>query len=426
MSARCRVGLAAGWGAVIGWLPITIKYITMVSSPYGADFGMYYAAAETLRFSPHRNIFLQQTLTETVLVHGGCGGPPHYPYPYQPLLGLLFEPLTYLRCWDASTLWLILNYTLWFGVAGFYAYQAWRRRQSLQALGSAMITVFFLPVLLGIGWGQVHLVLLVCIIAGILLVERDHDYAAGIVLGAGAVLKYFPAFLIAYYLLRGRWRVALGAAATSALLVIGEGLVVGPQTLIESISAGENDVRYYARTVEGGHWMSSLPGGVTVAYLAAVIFFVVVVWLQWRPESRAASMRLGAGWALATMLMISPLIWWYYLTWLLPALVICLEATVQFAKRTAPGGWRSFVIRWWPFMTLALDYCLLLVPFSMSVPTYRFAAAGTLLLWLLCGALYVRSAGARLPGGLASLRSWRRSPVGVAPSGTAGSGAVSG
>ena len=44
----------------------------------------------------------------------------------------------------------------------------------------------------------------------------------------------------------------------------------------------------------------------------------------------------------------------------------------------------------------------------------REMAVGTLLLWLLCGALYLWSAGVRLPGGVVSLHAWRRAPVGAA------------
>ncbi len=428
MSTRWRrFGLAAGWGAVIGWLPMSIVYAYLLQYADGGDFGMYYAAAETLRFSPHSNVFLQQTLTATVLAHGGCGSPPLYPYPYQPLLALLLEPLTYLPCQTAVAVWFVFNFALWFGVSAIYIVRAWRRSGSAQALLVAMMTLFLLPVLSGIGYGQVHLVLLVCILGSVMLIKRDHPYAGGVLLGFGVVLKYFPAILVLYYLLRGRWRVAVGAAAASIALVVAQGLIVGPQTLLESIGAGEADVRYYAAIDEGGHWMNSLPGGVFIGYLAAVAFVATVVWLRWGRGSQASNELVGAGWALATMLMLSPLVWWYYLTWLLPALMICLDVALQYAKQAGSGrGWRALVSRWWPGAALALSYCLLIViPFHVPHPIYRAPAAGTLLLWLLCGALYLWSAGVRLPGGVPSLRAWRRAPVGVAASNAGGMGASS-
>lgn len=58
MAARWRrFGMAAGWGAIIGWAPMAIVYATASQSPDGRDFGMYYAAAETLRYVPIGDVY---------------------------------------------------------------------------------------------------------------------------------------------------------------------------------------------------------------------------------------------------------------------------------------------------------------------------------------------------------------------------------
>ncbi|HEU0025878.1 MAG TPA: glycosyltransferase family 87 protein, partial [Ktedonobacterales bacterium] len=296
-------------------------------------------------------------------------------------------------------------------------YQAWRRYGVARALVVAMMALFLLPVLWGIGFGQVHLVVLAIILAGMLLISHNHEYAGGAVLGFGGVLKYFPAVLILYYLLCGRWRSVIGATVASIALVVTQWLIVGPQTLVESIGAGQRDVRYFAALEEGGHWMNSLLGGVLIGYFTGLTFVVIVVWLRWSRGKRTANEEVGAGWALTTMLLLSQLVWWHYLTWLLPALMVCLDVALLYAKRPVIGqNWRSLASHWWPVVTLGIAYCLLnIIPFHLPHPLFRASAAGTLLLWVLCGALYLWSAGVRLPSNFALARLWRRASADVAP-----------
>jgi hypothetical protein len=428
MSARWRrIGLAAGWGIVIGWSLIAPVFATSLQPDNGGDFGMYYATAETLRYSPHANIYDLRTLVSTVRTYGGCALPLNGPYPYQPLTALLIEPLTLLPCHDAATLWRFLNFALWFGGAALLSFHSWRRHGPVRALLVAMITLFFAPILSGIHLGQVHLIMLACMMAGIALVERDHEFTGGAALGLGVMLKYFPVALVFYYLLRGRWRVGVGAILVTAALAIMEDLIVGQQTLLASIGAGERDVRYYSASNQGGHWMSSLPAGVALAYLAGAAFVVTVVALHWRRGGKPTNTSLGAGWAIATALIFSPLVWWFYMTWLLPAFLICLDVSIEFAKANRARGWRSVISSGIPFIALPLSYGLLLIPaYFPGVAHYRFTAAGTLLLWLLCGALYVWSAGVRLPDIVPWSRIGRwRAPAEIEPARVDGIGAVS-
>jgi glycosyl transferase family 87 len=255
--------------------------------------------------------------------------------------------------------------------------------------------MFFLPILTGVAFGSVHLVLLAIMLAGILLIEDRHDVMGGMALGFGATLKYFPAFLILYYLLRGRWRAVASASITALVFLLAEWLMVGRDTMLASIGAASAAVRAGSTLFQGGHWMRALPGGVALAYLAGIAFIAAVVWLQRRPETARGDLMLGAGWAIATMLLLSPLVWWSYMTWLLPTLLACLGVALRYAGQARPGrGWRAWAARWWPLATGAVAYALLLVPQING--NFREQALGTLLLWLLSGALYLWSAGVRL------------------------------
>lgn len=84
---------------------------------------------------------------------------------------------------------------------------------------------------------------------------------------------------------------------------------------------------------------------------------------------------LEYAWAICTMLAISPLVWAFYLVWLLPAVVICLGASRPTIWRVAP---------------LLILYSLTAFPLGMAL-----RPPATLLLWLISGALFARS---MLPG----------------------------
>ena len=89
------------------------------------------------------------------------------------------------------------------------------------------------------------------------------------------------------------------------------------------------------------------------------------------------------------MLFFSPVIQWLYLTWLLPAFWACLIETVRIARSgVATRDWR----RWAPLTAVALIFVISLVPFNHIANSVTIIS-----LWLLSGALYLRSAGLRAP-----------------------------
>lgn len=69
--------------------------------------------------------------------------------------------------------------------------------------------------------GQVGLLLLFLVVTTWFLVERGREWIAGAALGLAALIKILPAALIVFFLLKRRWRVAGGAAATCLILGFG-------------------------------------------------------------------------------------------------------------------------------------------------------------------------------------------------------------
>lgn len=394
-----RLGLAGGWTALAIWLPMSIRFTNDGQRANGGDFGMYYAAAEALRLSPHADLYLRNVLAATVMTHGGCGSPPTTPYPYQPLLAIVLEPMTLLPCSDAANIWMVFNFLLWFGLAGLLSFQAWRRYGATQALIVAALILAFRPILAGIYLGQIHLIILALMVVGVALIERRREFSGGAALGLGFMLKYLPGVIVLYFLLRGRWKVAAGAGVVSAALSALEYLLVGPHILAESVTAGAADVRYYAAANQHGHWMSAIPGGVALAYGLGIVFVVLVVWRSRRTYSIHQALspdmleRLAAYWAVVTLLLISPLTWWFYMTWLLPAYLVAVEFLVAlYHQRHGARAWRA-LLGISPLLALfALSYGLIEIPAYVSV-----VAVGSVGLWLLCGVLYLWGAGVRWP-----------------------------
>ncbi len=81
------------------------------------------------------------------------------------------------------------------------------------------------------------------------------------------------------------------------------------------------------------------------------------------------------------------------MTWLLPAFWACLVAAMRIARGGVSHGWRL----WTPLAVLTLIVTISLMPFNHIAISVTIIA-----LWLLAGALYLRSAG--IPSPLAILR----------------------
>ncbi|MGH2504665.1 MAG: glycosyltransferase family 87 protein, partial [Ktedonobacterales bacterium] len=158
-------------------------------------------------------------------------------YNYPPLLAILLEPLSVLPCGWANVLWQSFSIASWLWSITWLTWDVYQHSGARRAVAVAAVMTFYLPIVNGFYEGQVHLILLAIFVTSFMLVERGHPYAAGAVLAFGVYLKYLPIVIIGYYVLRGQWRVALGASIGGAALGVFELLVGGPQLVIQSVLA---------------------------------------------------------------------------------------------------------------------------------------------------------------------------------------------
>lgn len=406
-----RYGLWVGWTAVaITWAAGSIVLLRRVPTG-GSDFSIFLAAGRALRFNPHADIYQLGILRAALHSNGDCSALGTrcatscniwgLPYVYQPLLAILLEPLSALSCTQAWVIWQLFNVILWAGgVALLVLPEA--HEHPWRAIVMAALSVTFLPLLQGLVIGQVHIIMLATCLAASALVERHRPYAAGGLLAFGAFVKYLPGFLVLYYLLTRQWRVAASTFVVGGGLAIAEILIAGAQTVLTSFGAGAAATEAQSH----GLWVTAIPGGVLVAAFVGGGFVLGTLWTS---REGKGNERLGMGWALCTMLLVSPFVHWFYLTLLLPAFVACLGAALDDASRQLLRRHLTRWSRWIPLVPLGLAYVLILVRMVAVTYTDQAGVVATLILWSLCGAYYLRSAGARLPIREAPL--WRTAKV---------------
>lgn len=90
------------------------------------------------------------------------------------------------------------------------------RRATLIAVG-LMLAYFHSAAVLG----AINLLVLFLIIATWFFFESRREWLAGLTLGLAILIKIIPALLLLFFLLRGRWRVAAGAALITLILGLG-------------------------------------------------------------------------------------------------------------------------------------------------------------------------------------------------------------
>jgi alpha-1,2-mannosyltransferase len=156
----------------------------------------------------------------------------------------------------------------------------------------------------------------------------------GIALGVTAAIKITPILLIVYFLLRRRWRSAIVSVLTAAALALlslfyigGDQLFRFATVIFPAISAGTSDYSsmsfnaFWSRLFlppDMLSWLNLEPepnliGIKLLTWASSAILIAVVGALLIRHRGQPA---LEYSLVLAVVLIISPVLWWHYLVWL--------------------------------------------------------------------------------------------------------------
>jgi alpha-1,2-mannosyltransferase len=143
----------------------------------------------------------------------------HMPTP--PITLMIFAPFTALSRPNAQFAWVLVKLPVVCAIFGLVA--AIVRGAGVTFTARAVLLIvagWWLSVIVDVQEGQMNLVVLLPLAAGLWLAQRETsrgDLAAGAMIGLSAAMKLTPLAFVAYFLWRRRWTVAAAAAASILL-----------------------------------------------------------------------------------------------------------------------------------------------------------------------------------------------------------------
>lgn len=191
----------------------------------GRDFGVDYCAAGVLLAGG--DIYDVAGLRSFAAQAGAQMDRGGYIKP--PLFAVALTPLAALRFDTARRVWCVLNHAFLIASVLMLAAALFPRGKERRALAAALILLALNaePVRAHMATGQTNLLVLTLVCAALWAHERGRDSVAGAALGVAVAIKLYPATLVAYFLWKRRWRVALSACAAAAVCAAATVVVLG-------------------------------------------------------------------------------------------------------------------------------------------------------------------------------------------------------
>lgn len=195
----------------------------------GGDFLNYYMNASLLKadVNIHDDDIREQAIAQIRDRNPGILEKKHHQPDYPVFWYLMIVPLTYFS-WDmAFYIWLSINQILLaLIICLLYKYFS-VKLFSVEGIGTLFIILNFYPLWYNMMEGQCNVLLFLLIIGGLWSFKKDKVWLAGLLFGIATGIKLVPAFLIFFFLLRGRWKLVIwsgvGFIATILISVIGAG-----------------------------------------------------------------------------------------------------------------------------------------------------------------------------------------------------------
>lgn len=228
---------------------------------------------------------------------------------------------------------------------------------------AAWLSLTFVPAAQTLLTGQINFLVLVPLALVPLLLRGGHERWAGAAIAVAAMLKFTPAVLIVYLLLRRRWEAAATAVVVLTGLFVLSALAVGPGVTAASIGqalhvgTGDAGLGHNQALFAPLLLFVSLhaPGQLDIATLISraalgllALGLGVVIWRLPVVGARHAPLRMDAGvarpsfttgdaaaygLALCGLLLLSPTAWVHHYVWVLPAAALALGLAVAGVAR---------------------------------------------------------------------------------------------
>jgi len=193
---------------------------TLSGAPFGGDFIEFYNAGRILNhYGSHRlyDFQLQHDLTQEYV--------PGFSLPYvtPPYVAILFSPLALLPFSFAYLIWIFVSVGLYAGAISLMA------RLELLPRGMTLLVCFGFPpfLMLAIAGGQISALGCFVFALWIYLMKRQRQFLAGLVLGLLLYKPTLAVFVVPTLLCGRQFRMLLGFAVVSAVLVALTVLMLG-------------------------------------------------------------------------------------------------------------------------------------------------------------------------------------------------------
>jgi hypothetical protein len=364
--------------ALAGLLYLGVILVQLRGASRRGDFSIYYACAVAMHrgLDPYA-IDMTDFTRELGLEPDPFAHPadtPAFTFVTTPL-AMVSAPAAYAIWSLASALCLAASLYLLFGPPS----QLDRRSAILLALGA----LGFTPLADNFRWAQSQVFVMFGVLLFFRLLQHGRDRAAGVLLAVLGLLRGFPLVLGGYLVARARWRAiavlaiafAAGAAATIAIIgnapvenflhIIG---IIGERKWFSldprwGVAAANVSLDAFVARPLMLFFGADLPRGLLLLKRAIVISFQMVILASTfratadlKDDPRGRSLSLWV----ATMLILTPVVWLHYLVLLI----------IPFGMIAVAAAQREVSARVWRFTMLS--YCLIVLATPvMSTLTFR-------------------------------------------------------
>ena len=330
--------------------------------------------------------FANNVHTATILRSGGMIYDVHSPlftgYDNPPLTALLHLPFTLLSFQNALRLFFGMNTIL---MATSVALIFITERAYLLTYPHWMIAVALVlnldPVLDSLLLGQLDAAILFLIVISFVAYRQRRDVMSGSSLGLAAMIKFSPALLILYFLLKRQLRVFVSAVA--AILVIGAvslvlaGLdvhVVFVRDILPTLLSGSAQLDnqslngFFNRLFLEGEFITELlgapplPQARLLTFASSMLLLGATIYLTRGRMRLRTHLRFDVEYSLVviTLPLLSSIAWHHYMTWYVLPFVVLLNPKLRagLGKRARPAV----------VLFAGLSYLCLSVPMSLYAP----------------------------------------------------------
>jgi hypothetical protein len=311
---------------------------------------------------------------------------------HPPTSVLLALPLGQLNYPDAVLVWNVISLVaLWASLVLVVKVLAIPRALSLPCLA---LLPFCLPVLGNLQMGQITMILCLLVTAIWTLERSGRPGMAGLLLGAAAAIKLFPAYLVVFYAAQGRGRPLVTALVSFLGLTFITALVLGPDTYYDYVGIvlpWNADFRIFGynfsiaglwhklfhplnqgeRIIPLWHSLAVARWGTLLSNLAITM---IVVTFTHKARTRSQS-DLAFATTMTAMLLVSPVTWDTSLLLLLVPITIIGCSTVNIQSGWMPMALVLIVLIVWLPQPLLTSLVTAGRTISVAPPSFLLGAA---------------------------------------------------